>query len=369
MNKIGMNKRGVGAGILALSILMGFALVGGVLYFALASTVQDVNAPKEITDKTDSNFCANNPAIDVGIRAKDSGQATARYGDVTTAWKDTENGKVVTATIGNSAAFDASANLLNCGRAYDLFVLTDNNTGVNGQYVGRFTANVEPLQIDVAFTNNTGRVNARVYDKDAAAYTFGAAPNNAAAGTFYALNNTATVYQSNVNATAKTIAADGELRYRIDLQMSAADAAFGIKSLLGLDYADDTNTDDWSTPIISVNGVQLSNMKASLHPDSILALSAYEEVYDLGFAVDEVIRSVDVQMKSGSGVNPDFDPRFRVVGTAIIQSNKDPNLLVGAEIDESKPAKLNTYVAFSDATAREQLVSGTGSSVGTLDIS
>lgn len=369
MQKIG--KRGaVGAGAIVGAILFVGLMIGGLMFWNFQSTAEAEEQPQPPKVGSDSNFCANNPSPNVKVRAKDSERATARYGDVLLALKDVDSGSVVTETLGNSAAYEASTDTpLTCLHSYDVFVLTNNNTGVNGKYVGRYKADRNPVEIDLVFTNSSATPQARIYDLDAAGYLYEAAPNDAApAGTFLNLNSSGTYWRSNTNATDITVAADGELRLRLDLQGSAADTKFGIKSLLAWDNSDDTNTDDWATPIFSVNGVELSDVKGSLPSDSQLGLSGYELVYDLGFAVDEVVRSVQIQQKSGAGVNPDMDLRFRIAGTGIIQSNKDPNVLVGGIIDESAPAKLNTYVAFSDASSREQVVSASGAHIGIITI-
>jgi len=61
-----------------------------------------------------------------------------------------------------------------------------------------------------------------------------------------------------------------------------------------------------------------------------LALNAYEFCYPLG-VVGETAVSGRIEMTTGSGINPDFDPRVRFIGSIIFRDDKNGNAIIGLD--------------------------------------
>lgn len=346
------NKGQVGA-IVAVLAVFAILILGGMYLMGGGQNV--IGDDKAKTDSSSNEFCANNPQIDADIRLRDSLADSSTYVDATLYFKETSSGTVISTTAGANSAFDTVSELLKCNEEYEVYVQSDQG-GINGAYLGNVVADQEPVRVDAAVTNNSGGIQARVYDRDEAAWTWSAS-DGSAAGQYVTLNSTGVIFYSTTNATAKTVGADGELNYRIDAKTVNTNKAYGVKTLLAVDYSNENNADDWDEPTIRVDGKKLSDMRGSLSSNDQLALSGMESVYDFGFAVGDSATEIDVEMITGDGINADYDPTFWFVGTGVYTEDDNPNTILGIDNkDDGSDSGLNSLVGFRTDSSRTELV-------------
>jgi|SRR3990167_873723 len=281
-------------------------------------------------------FCDQNPSVDLQARSKNLEVTTAnQYDNVTVLVKNTKSGVLQSYTIDNAQgqsgdAFDTFADALVCGDPYQIAyraTLVDDVSSYSKDVAASDTL-VDPYKAD-GNSWTVAYLRAKVYDVDQAAwmYSNSSTDNTAYIGLSGAANfsNTTRSHQT----VGKVIAADDTYHVRIYVKTNTTDTVAGIKNWLAVDYLDDTNSDDWEKPVVSVDGVALSDIAGELDANDILALNSYEAIYDLGKAIKESDVVIDFSATTGGGVNADKDFTLRFAGTAIYTDDKNSNGVIG----------------------------------------
>ncbi len=286
-------------------------------------------------------FCVYNPSLDLKIRADDSLASGTNYVNFTIYIYDKTTGalheKTVT-TAGNDYASLSDA--IPCGHEVEIYSKTTQD-GVNGNLLAVLKpeqTQEDPIVLDTK-VSKIDNLRARVWDYDEAGFMY----NNKAASEGYAdLNTSGLKFTSTAdNSTPKTINADEWVNLRFHVRTQNADHQLGgDKVLIAVDYADDSNINDWQEPTITVGGVQLSDIKGTLTTNDQEALGAYEKAYLINSPIGETDTLIDFYMLSGAGVNPDYDFKVRFVGNGIHQDDKNPTQLLGT--DPNKPVFFRT---------------------------
>lgn len=288
-------------------------------------------------------FCDQNPAVDLQARSKNLEVTTAnQYDNVTVMVKNTKSGILQSYDIDNAQGqggdrFDTFADAITCGEPYQIVyraTRTDDVSGYSTVLAGKDTL-VDPIKVD-GNSWTVSYLRAKVFDVDINDWMFA---NSSAQGgvdrttTYMNLgfltNFTNASSSPLVTMTGKAVNADETYHVRIHIKTNSTDAVGGIKNWVAVDYLDDNNNDDWQKPIVSVDGVALSDIRGELDPNDILALNTYEAVYDLGKSIKETDSIIDFTAISGSGVNPDKDFVLRFVGTGYYTDDKTTNSIIG----------------------------------------
>ena len=263
---------------------------------------------------------------------------------------DTTGTQVDYTINGSNSASKASGQNAICSHSYDIVIETYKDVHNGAYFSGPFKLlaggqlqSPEGVVSSIIKLNNLTTVQARVKDLELDAYVRNATLDGIGTNPFAATNwvDLGTAGDANFTSTTnssicKTISADENTKadFQIELQGKSSYGVFGIKSLFGLDYTDETRNNDWQEPDLYVNGVKKSSIKSSLSADDIIATVKYDVIADMGKTVGAgEIDYVRLKAKTGAGTNPQKDLEFKVFATGIVESSKNPNSYLGVDSD------------------------------------
>lgn len=190
-----------------------------------------------------------------------------------------------------------------------------------------FTTSGSNMRIDIGSTLH-GVVQARLYDNSKAAFCFDSSTDTSsnAAGTWI---NTTKIFQSTTNQTALAVGTGGNLDLCMDFHVYAhTDEQF---SDFGWYLMIDANTNIWDTPVVTVDGVTLSDYKGSLNTDEAKAYSAEEYVYKITNP-DSAIKNVDyaracISISALAGVDPTTDINVTIASVGAYTGTSQPSIV------------------------------------------
>jgi len=315
------------------------------------SVITQPDTGKTITGEED--FCANNPSLDLGVRALNILATSTEYDNASFYLKNLKTGSVVERAIDDSTGvFDTHSNVLKCGNdaGYEIIVKTTQdglNAGEDVIVIKPEELFQDPVEKTLKISKHT-LVQAKAYDAD------GRVAMGVGAVTAY---DTLPAVFNETSGSAITIGADGYLDVEFTLAPATSNEAGGKEAMICVNYADDSNVDDWEETSLDLmfEGTGLS--EATLSANDAMALSAYEKCYALPHPVGKTtageydsVSKLNFYIKSQAGVNPDFSPVLRYVELGSYQSSKDQdNVLTG--------------VVAQDNSARTFLGSATASTI------
>lgn len=342
----------VSAGTILLGLFLIVVVIGGFYFLSKQQTavVQELTKPKA-PEVLAQEFCTQNPSLNLYARALDQLTSSVNFRNATI-YVVREDGIISEYTIDNapSSNFD-NLGTIECGYSYKLYVKTDNSTTVG---TGPFTADPVEITKDEQTTENIkkevkvvrlDRPRVRIRDTDEESFIY----ENSSGGTDYVNlgDGPSTIIFTSTSSpvqTGKTIGAGDEYNIEIRFKTEEADKQCGLNTLFAIDYADESNPNDWQEPTVALDGKQLSDVKGKLQEDNSLALTGYEKVYDLGMPIGESEHKININLVASSDVNPDYDITMRFVCTGIYLSSKDPSTLLG----------LDKLAGFRDTSSREE---------------
>ncbi|MBU0924117.1 hypothetical protein KKG81_04470 [bacterium] len=333
---MGMSTGQVIALVAVLVLAFGGLTAYGVNKLSTISTETQTETTETIVK---SDFCSNNPKLDLNARLYDALATTTAYLNGTLYLKNLDTGSVTTQTISvgaTNSAFTTLSDVLQCTseKGYEVYVQTAQDTN-NANGVFKITPDMlqqDPVEITIDASQHS-LLKVKAYDMDARANLYGANSRGAKTGgdnttDFVNVNASVEVFTTSTG-TAKTIAANGFLKYELTFEPQSANQAGGKEALFAMNIADDSNADDWdpATLYLKQDGVMLS--EAALSANDVVALNAYEKVYKaahpVGMTADGDLMSqstVEFYVKTQSGINADFDPRMRYVELGDYQGQK-----------------------------------------------
>ena len=326
---------------IALSMLVILMLFTSACTMSVTETENQKEGVPSITGQ--ENFCANNPSLDLGIRALDVLSATTDYDLAPFYLKNLETGTIVQYTIDDaSGVFDTFANALKCGntKGYEIYVMTTQD-GFNAvQEVISISSDElfqDPVEKTIKVSEHTA-IKVKAYNEDLRESL------GASSSTAYQ-NVPATFDETGTTPVAITIGTDGYLDIELTLAPQSANMASGKSAYLCLNYADDSNVDDWEQSSIDISFEGKALSEATLTANDAMTLSAYEKCYTLPHPVGmnggeyDSVSVVKLYMESQSAVNPDFDPVLRYVEVGDYQSTKDDNMMLTGVVSQDNSAR------------------------------
>jgi hypothetical protein len=256
--------------------------------------------------------------------------------------------KTITATTDDGTT-------LNCDESYTCRGVS--STGVKGDHanfqsilagnaqvsngVVSFTPTTASERIDIG-TSLHGIVQARLYDNDVAAFCFGTTSGEVG-GVAGAWLNTTTYIDSSTNATNFAVGSGGGLDlcfdYRIYAHTDESFMDFYYYVLI------DANSNVWDTPVVTVDGVTMSDYSGSLNVDESKAYSAYEYAYkvtDQGSEITNVDTvKVCIAITALAGVDPTTDINVSLSsGGTYAKTAKPTEVGMGAVDDSSSQTQI-----------------------------
>jgi len=332
-----MNKKGAtGMGVF---IVLGVVAILGILGFvAVKLGTLGTAVPGTPGTEPQTNFCANNPDVDMEITWINQLNDTLGTVCQTYAIIDKTSGIVTTDTAtgcgANSNSFD-DTNSLVCGHAYDI-VSTSTSGGFNSGFsVSLSSAETmsDPVRVD-AKSYEYSPLQMRFKDLNDDAYL---ATNRSDATEFYEWQ------QTGFNSSVETVGQGQSFGFQLDMRTNSADRQCGTGAFAAIDYKDGSNTDDWVEPTTTASGQTITE-GAGIAANDRQALADFDAFYLLPYTIGETTKELRFDMQTGSQ-NPDFDPTVRVCCLGTRQSDDNKNVILG----QAAP------VAFRDDSARTVL--------------
>jgi hypothetical protein len=265
--------------------------------------------------------CGNNPDREIFYRAVDGKAATTTNleGLTVNVKMSDGTGSSLTGTTTNSA-YNNSVTAA-CGQPYEYWVMPVAN-GNNGVYGTRTVScyNAEN-KVKVGVTE-FGVVQSRVYDREAKAFL------STAVGTDWT-----DLDASWTNTSTGLININADQHLDLDVLLRANETRTAMTGAKGECYvAADANTLQWAQPIISYNGAQLQDIKASgdLNANDLTALSNYEYAYKLPATIQGGSGiTLQTYVESAAGIDPGaVSVKLRVLCKDYFVDDKDPNQML-----------------------------------------
>lgn len=350
-----VKSKAVTFGVVAMFVLGFLAIFAGVKYMGGLGSVADNK--EVITAITTSDFCSNNPDLNLNVRIQDGLASTVSYINGTIYVKNLDTGSITSYSITGAnanGAFDSESNIFNCQskKGYEIYVARDaDDYNSDGKVV--ITTDMlkqDPVEVTILGTKHT-LTKWKAYDNDAKSNLYGymgATYDVDNSSSFYTHNGSTITINTDAAATAKTVGVDGFLDYEFTIAPSSANEQGGEQAILCINYADDTNAADWDGDTLSLTFDNLVLSEATLNANDVLALNAYEKCFALPYPVGtdangnvKTQHKLDLYIASQSGQNPDYDPVLRYVELSDVQSSKDSSIIlenVAFQDDTSKTA-------------------------------
>lgn len=253
-----------------------------------------------------------------------------------------------TVTITDTSAPTASE--LNCGEKYtgkaisasgangDHSVFTSVRRGAATIVDGNveFVASGNAMAIDLGSTQHA-RLQARVYDKDNAAFMYDASSSDGSAAGTYRTHGT--VFQSTTNATANAIGAGGSVAVRMDIK-AQTNSDIQLEDR-GFYMFIEASSSVYDIPGVYINSVQRTSNCAQLNADEAKKYNDQDYCYFINdvHVINTPVTEIDLTMKALSGVNPtstngNYNVTFVSVGA--YQATMDSKMVkVGAVKDDT----------------------------------
>ncbi|MDI6738301.1 MAG: hypothetical protein QME12_07365 [Nanoarchaeota archaeon] len=304
------------------------AIVGAVWYIggvseksallALRGVPSEERTSEEL--RTDT-FCSNNKEIDLEIRLKDRLVTTSTsYLNGTIYVVDGGVQSLDVTTSGTS--YTTLSNALACGVPANIFLRTDQDSN-NGMLIASLSAadtHQAVVRLDAEVTRMSG-LQARLYGFYNDKYMYDSSDSD---NLDFENLNTGLNFTNSSEAAMTTIGANQNTKahWKLEVQTNVSDKECGIVSGLALNYAGDNDANDWQKPTVKLGVTELRDARSSLSPNDLTALNAYEAFYNLGKPIGDNAEYIDMQFKTGSGVDPDFDIVGRVVCSGIYEATE-----------------------------------------------
>ena len=351
------NKTGktVGAGVwIGVIVVLLMLVVGGVAWMMYQDKqVSDAPTSAETTIlelSSKSEFCANNPSLDLKVRILNTLQdSSVAYMNGTLYVKNLDTGSVVESAVtsGATSAFTTISDVFDCAsvKGYEIYVKGD-GTAISDDMIKITPAMLvrDPIELTIEAGLYTS-FKVKGYDNNDRTKIRQTSDNS----TDYVVSLTSTFYEN--DATVFDGTADKSIDVVFTLQPNATNKAKGTGLIIAVNTEDESNINDWdeTTIIVEFDGVELSEV--DLSANEIKALSAYERVFmvpdTIGMKADgsrDTESTIRFYVSTESGQTSDFDPVIKLVALGDYQSNKDPSIVL-------------TGIGFKDDTSRTELYS------------
>lgn len=332
---------------LTLIVVVALSFIGSMFFSASNTGVQtDKNGNVVVS----GSFCSDNPTKTLKLRVSDELSSTGAYINGSTVYiTDLNSGATTEATItgGTTGSFTTVKTDIKCGAPEGYEV----SLKATGEYASadKLVITPEELASSVTILEKTmsatlySPVKVKVYDEDAKAKAY-----DSANSTDYVTSLTGTFYSA-TGSTPWTIGTDGSLDLTFTFAPNTSAETKGEAMYIAIDLADDSNIDDWDEDSLQItyDGATLSAV--SLSENELKALSSYEKVFKvenpvgMKGGVKDTEVDMRLQLQSGDGINPDFDPVVKVVALGDFKSTKSDSVLEG--------------IGFQDNSARTELYS------------
>lgn len=316
-------------------------LVIGLLVISGCAKVESDIKPK-------SRFCSDNPKLDFESRIQDENvESSATMLSTVYYLHDKTEGTVTEQTLtASGTSYVSLTDVIKCGHEVDVYIKSDQDQE-NGRLIATLKPSQtreDPIRLD-GKGSAYGGLHCRVKDLTEDNYIYDSA--SATKTTYRALAATAINWTSTTdNVTGMTLGATDVFDVRLECKTSSADKEFGETTMLCLDVLDDSNSNDWDEPEVSVSGKTLTEMKGNLNDEDKQALAAYEYCYELAKPIGDTKVSINVEISPGDGVNPDKDVAFKFLAKGVYHSINDPNKLIWSYFrDDSGNTEIATATA------------------------
>lgn len=297
-----------------------------------------------------AEFCANNPALDLNVRVRDSLSSSRSYlTNATLLIQNLDTGSIVSEVVGDgTSSFATVTKAFDCNseKGYEIYVEADGTFNSDGivqitpdmlartpvevtieasqysAYKVRGYDNAEKIRVTDATTNSTDYI-------ETATVTF----NSGTAGTTFS-NNTEALDLSFTLAPVTT------------------NRAKGTGLIIALNTEDETHIDDFDESLTQVywNGVLLKEA-TGLSENELRALNGYEHIYMVddtvgmdtdGNKVSQSTLRVYLQPE-GDATSKSFDPVIKIIALGDYESVKGDEVLKGVGFkDDSSRTELYT---------------------------
>jgi hypothetical protein len=313
-----MNKKGEGMTLLISLLVIGLLSLGGLVvyktYIAPATGIgglkpEQVQATSKCPDTlkkayfraVDSDAV---PAIQIGGTAyiyNDAGiqvgtdTLSGTAGSWSTGWQGCTAGKTYKVVLPTSAGKNTS-------------VSTTFKVGFEDEYV-------EPLMEG----NQLSNLNVRIKDRDTDSYLYLRTVASMGTGqntnsTSYAIvNNTVASATQTIASNATSVGTSGTAKFKLYLRSANPRRTFGdpnLKTYMCLDVGTDSHYD---TPTVSMNGVNLPDVKGTLSANNdgndgrYNSIASSEYCYNMNTPFPYAEQQVDIDVPAVAGVDPDSD--------------------------------------------------------------
>lgn len=351
MGMAGMSTKNIGWMVVAVLLL-----VAGIFLAGKLGSFSTVESQKEIVQVQGNNeFQSTNPSVDLNVRIQDTLATTVAYINGTIYVKNLDTGSITSYSItaaNANGAFDNEANIMKSTskNGYEIWVQSDADD-YNSDSKTVITAEMlkqDPVEVTIKGTKHT-LTKFKAYDSDAKASLYGDLSDSDNSTDYITHNGTTITITTTATLTGKTVGADGFIDYEFTIAPVTANEQNGNGGVICVNYADDTDVNDWDgdTLELTFDGTVLS--ETSLSDNDKIALNSYEKCFGLPYSVGtnsnggvKSQHKLKFYLQSASGVNPDFDPTLRLIGLGDYQSQKDAS-------------KMLEGVLFQDNTARTAL--------------
>ena len=332
---------------LTLIVVVALFFIGS-MFFSASNT--GVPTDKNGNVVVSGSFCSDNPTKSLKLRISDELSSTGAYINGSTVYiTDLNSGATTEATItgGTTGSFTTVKTDVKCGAPEGYEV----SLKATGDYssADKLVITPEELASSVTILEKTmsatlySPIKVKVYDEDAKAKAY-----DSTNSTDYVTSLTSTFYSA-TGSTGWTIGTDGSLDLTFTFAPNTSAETKGEAMYIAIDLADDSNIDDWDEDSLQItyDGVTLSAV--SLSENELKALSSYEKVFKvenpvgMKGGVKDTETDLRLQLQSGDGINPDFDPVVKIVALGDYKSTKSDTVLEG--------------IGFQDNSARTELYS------------
>lgn len=336
-NKSVAKSAGMWKGIaLTLIVIAVFSFVGSFFFSASNTGKLPTDENGQVTLNTP--YCNNNPAKTLKLRIEDELSATNSYINGTVYIENLATGSITEASVttGGTSGFTSVATDLVCGQSegYKVYIKgagTSNSDGILEITSADLKASTTVIEKTFKASQfSSFKVSA--YDEKNRAVAYDSANSSS-----YVVSLTSTFYDG-TGSTAWTVGANDYLSMTFDVASNTSNRAFGSGMIIAVDSSDDTNTADWDEDTIEMTyeGAKLTPIaKSSLSEADQLGLSAYDVFYKVEVPVgSDGNGGVDAVKKLGfyiasADVDPDFDPKIRIVPVGDYKSTKTESILKG----------------------------------------
>lgn len=245
---------------------------------------------------------------------------------------------------------DGGSKDLNCGESYTLSILSEDgdekdNSVIESILRGPDSASISDGKVEFKALGSSmnlrlagtqhGVLEFRAYDNDEAAFIY---DDSDASANDYETDGV-TFTSTTDNSTATSVGTGGEINFDIQMRSTRADTDFNDKYVLVLVEAP---VSTWDEPTVSFEGSQLSDVKGSLTEHEERAYSSYEYIYKVNADLLDSAKTLNLQMKALSGVDPTSDVEVDFASAGTYLSTDGVTVKEGAAQDDSTTSNVYT---------------------------